>query len=237
MEAIDAREKRPRALINASGRWSNLRRADHQSNGSRWLGLKAHFRGSMETGVDLYFFDGGYCGVQPVPSTGGSTLLNVCALFRPGVAANLEEVFRAHPLLQARSRTWSPAFSSLSTFPVIFRDPQPVSGQMLNAGDAAGFVDPFVGDGISLALRGGNLAARSLSSFLRGECELEESLAEYAQGYRRALRPVYRVSSLLRRFFGIPRGLRAALLSVCESSPRLARYLVQATRAKPVELY
>ncbi|MFY9562294.1 MAG: FAD-dependent oxidoreductase [Terriglobales bacterium] len=234
--ATSAGEFCGRAVVNATGRWSNLKLAGKYSNGSRWLGLKAHFYGDMEPSVDLYFFEGGYCGVQPVRAPDGATLLNACTLVRPGVAGALEEVLCRHPLLAARSRSWKAAFPPVSTFPVILRDPVPVSGHLLNAGDAAGFVDPFVGDGISLALRGGNLAARSLSAFLRGERKLDESLAAYAQDYRRALRPVHRNSSLLRKFLGVPRGLRATLLAACESSPRLTRYLVEATRLKPVEL-
>ncbi len=225
-----------RTLVNASGRWSNLSRAESPSNGSRWLGLKAHYHGETEACVDLYFFKGGYCGVQPVRSTEGSTLINVCALVRPGVAATLEDLFLCHPLLYSRSRGWTTAFAPLSTFPAIFRDPCPVAGKVFNAGDAAGFVDPFVGDGISLALRGGHLAAQSLSVFLDGQCELEQALKEYTQTYRRVLRPVYRVSSVLRRLLAIPRPLRAPFLSACESSPRLARYLVEATRSRAMEL-
>jgi len=225
------------AVINATGRWSNLKLAGNHSNGSRWLGLKAHFCGDMEPSVDLYFFEGGYCGVQPVRAPDGAILLNACALVRPGVASTLEEVLNRHPLLAARSRAWSAAFAPVSTFPVILRHPIPVSGSVLNAGDAAGFVDPFVGDGISIALRGGNLGARNLSAFLRGERSLKQSLEEYAQVYRRSLRPVHLASSLLRKFLGVPRGLRGALLSACASSPRLARCLVEATRSKVVELH
>lgn len=225
-----------RAVINASGRWSNLSHTQNETNGPRWLGMKTHYRGAMAPGVELYFFDGGYCGVQPVTAPDGSTVLNVCALFRQGVADNLEEVLASHPLLRTRSRSWTPAFPALSTFPVIFREPSPVSGQVCNVGDAAGFVDPFVGDGISLAMRGGNLAAHHLSSFLRGTSSLEHSLERYADGYRRALRPVYRVSAMFRRFLAAPRILRAAALSACERSPWLARYLVEATRSRPLEL-
>jgi len=203
---------------------------------SSWLGLKAHFHGDMEPSVDLYFFEGGYCGVQPVRSPDGSTLLNTCALVRPGVAATLEEVLGLHPLLAVRSRSWTAAFAAVTTFPVILRQPVPVSGNIINAGDAAGFVDPFVGDGIALALRGGNLAARNIFTFLRGQSQLKQSLEGYERAYRRSLRPTYRASSLLRRFLGVPRGLRGALLSACESSPRLARYLVEATRSKAGEL-
>jgi flavin-dependent dehydrogenase len=234
--ATSAGEFRGRAVINATGRWSNLKRADDASTSTRWLGLKAHFHGDTEPSVDLYFFEGGYCGVQPVRSPDGSILLNACALVRAGVASTLEEVLGRHPWLAARSRSWTAAFAPISTFPVILRQPMPVSGSVLNAGDAAGFVDPFVGDGIALALRGGNLAACTLFGFSRGESTLKQSLEGYERAYRRSLRPAYRASSLLRRFLGVPRSLRGALLSACESSPRLARYLVEATRSKAGEL-
>jgi flavin-dependent dehydrogenase len=227
-----------RAVINASGRWSNIRPAENNLKSTRWLGLKGHFYGDgdVDPTVDLYFFEGGYCGVQPVRAPDGTILLNACALVRPGVAATLDEVLRLHPLLAARSRSWTPAFAPVSTFPAIFREPLPVAGNMFNAGDAAAFVDPFVGDGISLALRGGHLAAHYLSDFFRGEVGLQQSLEMYARAYRQSLRPVYRNSSRLRRFLGAPRGLRVALLSACENSPMLARYLVESTRSKPMEV-
>jgi hypothetical protein len=194
--------------------------------------MKAYFQGEMDAGVDLYFFEGGYCGVQPVHAPDGTTLVNVCALCRKGVADTLDEVLRCHPLLACRSRSWVPSFSSLSTFPIYFREPQPITGTLMNAGDAAGFVDPFVGDGISMALRGGYLASRSLTPYLRGQCSLQSSLSDYKIGYARCLRPVYWASSLLRGVLSIPRLLRAPLLSACEFSPHLAGYLVRATRSR-----
>jgi flavin-dependent dehydrogenase len=224
-----------RAVINASGRWSNLNLTASPVPGSRWLGLKAHFHGPMEPGVDLYFFDGGYCGVLPVRGPDGGLLINACALSRPGVAATFADLFPRHPILHARSRQWTPAFEPLSTFPVTFSTPRPVSGLVPNTGDAAGFVDPFVGDGIALALRSGHLAASSLLHYLRGDCSLSDSLHIYAEDYRRHLLPVYRASSLLRKLVRLPRALRAPLLAACERGPRLARYLVESTRSKPAQ--
>ena len=238
--ATSAREFRTRAVVNASGRWSNLKVPEQNSDQIRWLGLKAHFHAdqisSLDEYVDLYFFDGGYCGVQPVRGPEADTLLNACALIRPGTSDTLEQVLLRHPALAARSRSWKPAFSPLSTFPVIIRKPVPVAGTICNVGDAAGFVDPFVGDGISLALRGGSLAARSLNPFFQNKMTLHQALRNYADAYQQSLRPVYRNSSLLRKFLGFPRGVRVAALSACEKSPRLARYLLQATRSRVTEL-
>jgi len=41
---------------------------------------------------------------------------------------------------------------------------------MLLAGDAAAFIDPFAGDGISLALHGGVMAAQALIPFVQPVC-------------------------------------------------------------------
>ena len=69
----------------------------------------------------------------------------------------------------------------MSTSPLIFRQPQPERDGMLMVGDAAGFVDPFVGDGISLALRGGALAAHCLGSFFSGKASSARRRAAMAE--------------------------------------------------------
>ena len=89
-------------------------------------------------------------------------------MVRADVASSLPEVFAQHPALRERSRNWTLVSDPVSTSPLIFRSPQPERDGVLMAGDAAGFVDPFVGDGISLALRSGSLAARCLNSFFSG---------------------------------------------------------------------
>ncbi len=227
-----AGEFRARAVINASGRWSNISRTELPDNGSRWLGLKGHMRGESASTVDLYFFDGGYCGVQPVRGADGEPLVNVCALMQTGTSGTWDDLFARHPLLHSRSRNWQPVFAPLSTFPIIFREPRPVANGVLNAGDAAAFVDPFVGDGIALALRGGNIAARCIHLYLRGEYTLAASLEKYSQNYRRQLRPVYRSSSLLRRLAGLPRVLRKPILWIWEHRPGMAEYFLRTTRSR-----
>ncbi len=87
-------------VINASGRWSNLRRPLVES-GPRWIGLKAHFTGEhAPLSTDVYFFHGGYCGVQPI----STTHLCACTMVRADVATSIDEVFAAHSDLWLRSR-------------------------------------------------------------------------------------------------------------------------------------
>jgi len=227
---------RSRALILAAGRWSNFdsrARADEHSS-QQWLGIKAHFaEESPPESVDLYFFEGGYCGVQPVrvaESDRSAGRVNACAMVQADAARTLPEVFRQHPQLLERSRRWQPLMETMTTFPLVFREPCPVQDQILRVGDAAGFVDPFVGDGISLALRSGALAADCLAAFIRSEISLEEAAARYSQQYKTRLLPVFRSSSKIRRLLDLPRPIRRVATHLLEKTPAVSRLLVTLTR-------
>lgn len=217
-----------RAVLDASGRWSSLRPARATGGSPEWLGLKAHFsEPAAPSAVDLYFFSGGYCGVQPV----GHGRVNVCALVRAVCARSLPEVFRLHPQLEERSRGWSAVMHPIATAPVFFAPPVAVRGGVLCAGDAAGFVDPFVGDGIALALRGGVLAAAALAGFLAGDCPLAAAARRYRADYRRLLAPVFSRAALLRRLTMLPQPVRRPILHLLRL-PRAGELLVQATRSR-----
>jgi flavin-dependent dehydrogenase len=227
-------EFQARALISAVGRWSNLVLRYAEDVGAQWLGVKGHFAEPWaQTSVDLYFFDGGYCGVQPVRLMGNDwtvNRVNACAMVRSDLARTLPEVFRLHPQLQGRAREWQPLMEPVATFPLMFRKPRPVKDEMVFVGDAAGFVDPFVGDGISLALRSGAMAAECLEPSFRSQISLAEAAALYRHEYDHRLAPVFRSSSRIRQLLGLPRPVRRAAIHVLERNPAMSRLLVRMTR-------
>jgi flavin-dependent dehydrogenase len=223
------------ALMNASGRWSSFTspavRARNEKQ--KWIGIKTHYHEpAASPSVDLYFFEGGYCGVQPVGAAdnGFGTRINACAMVRADVANTMSDVLKQHPLLFERSRSWASLTEPVSTSPLVFHDPEPMQGAMLQIGDAATFVDPFVGDGISLALRSGVLAAECLHSFFRGEGSLEQAAALYRSKYRERLSHVFTVSSMLRGLLRWPRIVRRPMFSIASRTPYLARRMVKLTR-------
>ena len=221
------------ALANASGRWSFLTCAQNRTRASqeRWIGLKAHFREpSPSPSVDLYFFAGGYCGVQPVGRANGEGVINACAMARSDVATDLERVLLLHPVLRSRSASWKPMMDTISTSPLVFHDPEPVRDGIIQVGDAATFVDPFVGDGISLAIRSGVLAGGWLAKFFRERCSLEEAIEGYSRQYNRSLSGVFRASSYLRCLLRWPAAARKPALWFLQRSPGMAKQLVRMTR-------
>lgn len=222
-------------VINASGRWSSFTspQARARNTKEKWIGIKAHFyEPAAAPSTDLYFFEGGYCGVQPVTvSTNGSpTRINACAMVRSDVAIALPDVLELNPALRERSRAWKPAMEAVSTSPLVFHKPEPVQNTMLQVGDAAAFVDPFVGDGISLALRSGALAAECLQSFFRGESSLQQAAALYNDAYLEQLGRVFKVSSMLRGWLHWPRPIRRPIFSLISRAEFIGRQMVKLTR-------
>jgi len=216
-----------RSVVNASGRWSNLTAEISEKSHDKWLGVKGHFTEEKpHPSVDLYFFDGGYCGVQPLSDHS----INACAMVRPQVGSTLAEVFTQHPELHARSRAWKAISEPVFTSPLIFRPPQPTRDGVLMAGDAAAFVDPFVGDGISLALRTGSLAGESLVPFFLEKTSLETSIENYQKTYQQRFAPVFKTSSKIRAALRLPRSIRKPLVLMLQNAPGVTRYLVSKTR-------
>lgn len=220
-----------KAAINATGRWSGVCGTPQPPRGHKWLGLKAHYRTTRPTSsVDLYFFRYGYCGVQPVIAKG---VVNVCAMVRSDVAKDLEEVFAQHAQLQAISRDWQLLHGPLTTAPLVHAAPSPTNGQILHVGDAAGFIDPFLGDGISLALHTGVLAAQAASSFIRGEVTLRQLTTTYAREYDERFAPAFRKAARLRRLLSLAQPLQPALAGILKT-PYLAEWILRQTRPRPV---
>jgi flavin-dependent dehydrogenase len=195
-----------RSVIVAAGRWSRFSSDRAVPPGPKWIGIKAHYREEQPpSSTDLYFFENGYCGVQPI--TRG--LVNACAMVRSDRATTLDEVFQLHPRLAERAAGWEATITPVSTAPLIYREPQPVRGNMLFVGDAAGFIDPFVGDGISIALRSGAAAAQCLRPCFREVNALAACVASYQSIYARQVAPLLSAAACVRSVLSLPDFVRA----------------------------
>ena len=223
---------RAKAVVNSSGRWSQLTQRESLTQ-TKSIGLKAHFGEESPAGsVDLYFFPGGYCGVQPIDGSA----VNACAMVEANVARTLEEVFALHPELYRRSRNWQQRFPTVTTAGLRFREPRTEDRCMLLAGDAAAFIDPFAGDGISLALHGGVMAAQALIPFVQRSAslsgvELAQAHAAYHTAYFRQLAPALRNASRIRKLLAAPAWLRAGVMRLA-GTEMIGRMLVRETRAR-----
>ena len=212
--------------IASTGRWSKLRQPTPKPRAKKLLGVKAHFRErNPSISTDLYFFSGGYCGVQPVDEN----TVNACALVRADVATDLDAVLRLNGALAKRAKSWEPAMEPVTTSPLIFAEPEPERDGVLFAGDTAGFIDPFAGDGISLALRTGAAAAQAAMHVIAGRVTVEEALRNYRRRYEKQFLPAFRAAANARRVIGCPRPLPQFALQLLRF-PKIARAVFARTR-------
>lgn len=232
-----------RAVICAAGRWSRwspqvLVKPTRRARARMAYGFKAHYESSVAAAntLDLHFFPGGYCGVSHVE--GGRA--NVCCLIeklvlKEDVTAGDDpsSIILRQPSLAAQllGATRVPEF--LFTGPLIFGSPKPVYDSMCMIGDSAAFIDPFCGDGISIAMYSGLLAARALEPTLLGECSLDRALGEYARAYRRAFCRLFWWSALLRNLAGPSRAARWAA-GIVRENDWLGQQLFRRTRPSAV---
>lgn len=207
-------------IVYAGGRRTERRAGD------TLVGIKAHFHVEKPLdAVELYFGERGYCGVQPVRGVAESTLakpalVNVCALvhadaIKDAGADRMRAAFSVHDRL--RSARWEQVTETVATAGLHFEAPEPVRNGIMQAGDAAGFIDPFLGDGISLALQSGALA---------GKCD---NAAEYEYRYRGLFVPVFRRAARLRKLLSAPAALQSPALLLLKW-PRMAKAVVERTR-------
>jgi flavin-dependent dehydrogenase len=214
------------AVIVAAGRWSRFRPKISVPPGPKWVGLKAHYREpASEHSTDLYFFNHGYCGVQSV----APGVINACAMVRSDRATSLEEVLVLPLALAERSRNWERLSDPVSTAPLIYRTPEPARDNLIFVGDAAAFIDPFVGDGISLALRTGQLAANELRPALTNPAALPAAVKNYKKNYEQRFVPLITAASRIRPLLSWPKPAQFAVLEFLRL-PGVMPYLIRSTR-------
>jgi flavin-dependent dehydrogenase len=228
---------RAKAVIAAHGKRSGLDRSLKRAFLRRpqpFTGLKAHLYGPPLPGrVELHTFPGGYCGLGEVED--GMT--NVCLLVRTEVfrRAGDVETFIAWMQTQnpqlgrwfAEARQVSDLWLSISQIPFLRKSV--LEGDMLMAGDAAGLITPLTGDGMSMALLGGQMAARLVSLYLAGALTASELRRVYAAEWNRAFRTRLWLGRALQLFMFHPRLLSLGLRAL-NQMPAFGRYLVYQTR-------
>lgn len=232
---------RVRHLVLACGRWWNVNglpspaaSADKEPPGE-WMGAKAHFSAvDTRDAVEMYFFPGGYCGLAPVEDG----IYNACFLVRRSLARNyggggiadfrtwINEVAR-HPALAARLRLATQTTKTITTAPVRPARRAPELAGAMAVGDAAGFLDPFTGDGISIAVHSGQLAARELARGFRQGAS-SEAFRRYQLQHARGVRSSYFSAALLRILARAPAEIQDCFAAAMPSF--LGSRLLSATR-------
>ena len=237
-----------RTVLSATGRRA-LKWADSPSiardETALYAGFKTHFRDcDVPRGVvELHATRGGYCGLVRVEDD----LVNACLLLRYDEVARRspEQIWddfrKALPSLRRAMKNARPMMPWLATGNVAFERFSPLhricegtadnNHKVLCCGDAAGYIHPLTGDGMAMAVRGGELAAACLSSQLRGELSEAEAAALYKSAWHREFDGRLRWAARFQNLLIHPRRAAPAL-ALLNLVPPLARQTVRLTRSR-----
>jgi len=158
----------------------------------------------------MVVFDGGYVGLAPVPGSRVNVgIVLASAVWRErlrseGAAATAAAVMGLIPMADEDPVPWAApehcdAIEGAS--PVAARVAARSGRDWLLVGDAAGFLDPFTGEGLHRALRSAELAAVAIDRNLAGDLS---ALAAYDRALTRGTRAKDAVSLLVQAFLGAP---------------------------------
>ncbi len=193
-DASGPNDIRARVVVGADGLNSRVARSLGLARRGRLdrLALVAHLDGvaGMTDVGEMFAADGWYVGVAPI----GGGLVNFAmvvpqaesAAMAGGTEAYFLAKLRSVPELARRLTSARIVREVLVTGPFARRTTSPIADGALLVGDAADFYDPFTGEGIFAALRGGGLAAKAIGSALAQGEATRRALRPYAAARRRA---------------------------------------------------
>lgn len=200
---------------------------------TRFLGLKTHLRGArIEPGeVQMFPFAGGYCGLVEVEDGAFNTCLLIDYARSKGRSSSQiwDEVRRENCALAKATEGATLEFDWLATGNVSFDRFAPSRDGVLRVGDAAGYIHPLSGDGMAMALRSGELAARAVLHALQWDLSPDAAASSYARMWEREFGSRLRWAARLQPLFINPRFTRIAQ-GVCDFAPLLSKIAVRRTR-------
>jgi flavin-dependent dehydrogenase len=200
-------------VIGADGRNSAVARGlglDAALPWPRRTGLVAHYRGVRGLGQtgELHVFPGGYVGLAPLEDGLANVALVSDDAAIAARSAPIADYFAARlaatPLLATRLAGAERIGPIRGVGTMAHRARRVAGDGYLLVGDAAGFLDPFTGDGIYHALRGALLAAPVAAAALAAGDPSARALAPYLASRRRAFAAKRGVAWIVQTFIHSP---------------------------------
>jgi geranylgeranyl reductase family protein len=200
-------------VVGADGRYGLVSRVLGLDVHYRWprrTGLVAHYRGVADLGRwgEMHVAHHGYAGLAPLEEG----LANVAFVARSdavtgrneSLATFFDEGLCAIPGVAAKLAGAERIGTIRGVGPMARRARQVAGDGFLLVGDAAGFLDPFTGEGVYEAIRGAMLAAPVIDAALDTGEVSARSLAPYRAARRRAFAVKWQVSWLVQAFIDTP---------------------------------
>jgi len=200
-----------RVVVGADGLGSIIARklALTRVGGGGRYAVGGHYRGmALADYVEMYVGEGAYLALNPLPMDTINLMLVVprdrvrawSGAIDAGIAGLAARLTEGRIELDSADRIGA----RVSIGPLAHRTKRAVVPGALLVGDAAGFVNPFTGQGVDLALFGAARAARAIQTALRRPHDEAAAFAAYDRELRAELRARRRLAALVELLVDVP---------------------------------
>jgi len=202
------------------------------------IGVKYHIRYDLADDlIALHNFKNGYCGISKVEGdqyclcylTTADNLQNSSNDIRKmeesilSVNPHLKKIFNDCEIL------WK---EPLTISQISFDKKNLIEDHVLMIGDAAGMITPLCGNGMSMAMHAGKIAAEEISKFLKGTISREKMERNYTEKWTKLFGRRLRTGRMLQRLLD-NQWLTTLTIRVGRSFPLLIRKLIKQTHGDP----
>jgi geranylgeranyl reductase family protein len=224
------RPLRARLVIGADGRRSRVARSLGLLREAAWprrFAVRGHWTGvtGLTAFGEMHVGRGGYCGLAPLgPDSANITFVLEQPEMRAAgqdLAGFYRETLRRWPQVRERLESASLITAPCAIGPLALESRAAWAPGVLLVGDAAGFLDPFTGEGVALALRGAALAAEVGHAWLQGTGDL----AAYGRLHHALAREKFRFNRMVQWLVAHPAAANLAARALSRL-PRVADRLV-----------
>jgi menaquinone-9 beta-reductase len=172
-------------IVGAYGRISGLQDPDTPSQKEKYIGVKYHVdEGPEKNKIEIHHFQGGYCGISAIEED------KYCMCYLAKVSSlnqsktNIDDyeknVLMKNPFLAQRFKA-NRLINRVVTSQLVFGVSREENFAVI--GDAAGFIPPVTGNGMSLAFRASKLTFDNIQKYYDNPDHLISKINSYKHSY------------------------------------------------------
>jgi len=205
---------------------------------NNYVGIKYHVKMDGDKNIiGLHNFKNGYCGISKIEEDKYCLCYMTKAENLKKYNGNIQQMQEAVLYQNPHLKKLFLESEFLENFPVTisqisFSSKTKVENGILLLGDAAGMITPLCGNGMSIALHTGKIAAGLIHSFLKNEMTRKQLEIEYQNQWHNLFAKRLRTGRLLQSFFGNTT-LSNLFVNSFKAFPFLAKPLIKQTHGQP----
>ena len=205
---------------------------------NNYIAVKYHVRlATPADTISLHNFENGYCGFSQVEDNIACVCYLTTAaklrLHNNSIEQMEQKLLRKNPHLdEIFSRAIKLYDAPLTISQISFESKSSVEDHVLMIGDAAGLITPLCGNGMSMAMHAGKIAAEHIEVFLQGKVSRKEMEKKYQADWDAAFKQRLMTGRMIQRFFG-KEWLTGFFIRAMQLFPGLADFLISKTHGKP----